>query len=241
MNSFMKNWNFGGGGTLSKHSRLTRHIGFCKNFSGAFTLAEVLVTLGIIGVVSAMTLPTLVKNHQRQVYVTQLQKVVSEITQAVEMATTEHNAISFREAHVSDTDFLKSYFKIAKTCTDNEQDLKTCFADEYKNLNGNAIRLRDFVHGSCAVITNGASICVNHNGDHITVSTDINGKKGPNIYGRDLFVFMVGDNAEIFTDTQTASSNLLSTCSSATKVDIEGDNYGACLTKLINDGWKMDY
>ena len=37
----------------------------------AFTLAEVLVTLGIIGVVSAMTLPTLVKNHQKKVFVTQ--------------------------------------------------------------------------------------------------------------------------------------------------------------------------
>ena len=44
-----------------------------------FTLAEVLVTLGIIGVVSALTIPTLVKNHQRQVYVTQLQKVVNEL------------------------------------------------------------------------------------------------------------------------------------------------------------------
>ena len=48
-----------------------------------FTLAEVLVTLGIIGVVSAMTLPTLVKNHQRQVYVTQLQKVYNELSQAL--------------------------------------------------------------------------------------------------------------------------------------------------------------
>ena len=38
--------------------------------SAAFTLAEVLVTLGIIGVVSAMTVPTLMQNYQRQSYVT---------------------------------------------------------------------------------------------------------------------------------------------------------------------------
>lgn len=37
----------------------------------AFTLAEVLITLGIIGVVAAMTLPTLIQNHQKQVYATQ--------------------------------------------------------------------------------------------------------------------------------------------------------------------------
>ena len=44
----------------------------------AFTLAEVLVTLGIIGVVSAMTVPTLMQNYQRQSYVTQLHKVYNE-------------------------------------------------------------------------------------------------------------------------------------------------------------------
>ena len=43
----------------------------------AFTLAEVLITLGIIGVVAAMTLPTLIQQHQKQVYVTQLQKAVN--------------------------------------------------------------------------------------------------------------------------------------------------------------------
>ena len=43
----------------------------------AFTLAEVLITLGIIGVVAAMTLPTLIQNHQKQVYATQLKKSIN--------------------------------------------------------------------------------------------------------------------------------------------------------------------
>lgn len=43
----------------------------------AFTLAEVLITLGIIGVVAAMTLPTLIQNHQKQTYVAGLQKAMS--------------------------------------------------------------------------------------------------------------------------------------------------------------------
>ena len=45
----------------------------------AFTLAEVLITLGIIGVVSAMTVPTLMQNYQRQSYVTQLHKTYNEM------------------------------------------------------------------------------------------------------------------------------------------------------------------
>lgn len=42
-----------------------------------FTLAEVLITLGIIGVVAALTLPTLIQNHQKQVYVNGLKKALS--------------------------------------------------------------------------------------------------------------------------------------------------------------------
>ncbi len=51
-----------------------------KRIKKGFTLAEVLVTLGIIGVVSALTVPTLMQNHQRKVFVTQLHKVYSEIS-----------------------------------------------------------------------------------------------------------------------------------------------------------------
>ena len=52
----------------------------------AFTLAEVLITLGIIGVVAAMTLPVLISNHRKQVYVTQLKKSVSTLEQAFHLA-----------------------------------------------------------------------------------------------------------------------------------------------------------
>ena len=41
----------------------------------AFTLAEVLITLGIIGVVAALTLPSLIENHKKQVIVSRLNKV----------------------------------------------------------------------------------------------------------------------------------------------------------------------
>lgn len=46
-------------------------------YKKGFTLAEVLITLGIIGVVAAMTLPTLIQNHQKQVYVNGLKKALS--------------------------------------------------------------------------------------------------------------------------------------------------------------------
>ena len=51
-----------------------------------FTLAEVLITLGIIGIVAALTMPTLIQNHRKQVIETRLKKFYSTVNQAVKLA-----------------------------------------------------------------------------------------------------------------------------------------------------------
>lgn len=55
-----------------------------------FTLAEVLITLGIIGVVAAMTLPTLIQNYKNQVVETRLKKFYSVMNQAVMLSESEN-------------------------------------------------------------------------------------------------------------------------------------------------------
>ena len=59
-------------------SRFTSHFSLK---SAAFTLAEVLITLGIIGVVAAMTMPALIANHRKTVLKTQFKKAYSELQQ----------------------------------------------------------------------------------------------------------------------------------------------------------------
>lgn len=56
----------------------------------AFTLAEVLITLGIIGVVAAMTLPALIQDHRNHVVETRLAKFYSTFNQAIQMAEVEY-------------------------------------------------------------------------------------------------------------------------------------------------------
>lgn len=63
----------------------------CKK---AFTLAEVLITLGIIGVVAALTLPTLMANYRKHVVVTKLQKIYSVMNQAINMSNAEYGDVS---------------------------------------------------------------------------------------------------------------------------------------------------
>lgn len=55
-----------------------------------FTLAEVLVTLGVIGVVAAMTLPTLIQNYRNHVAETRLKKFYSTFNQAIQRSVVEN-------------------------------------------------------------------------------------------------------------------------------------------------------
>ena len=61
----------------------------------AFTLAEVLITLGIIGVVAAMTMPTLIQKQQDVATVSRLEKAYSILSQAVISAQQEYGEIDF--------------------------------------------------------------------------------------------------------------------------------------------------
>lgn len=58
--------------------------------SNAFTLAEVLITLGIIGIVAAMTMPTLIQKNNNRVVETRLMKFYSAINQAIKMAEVDY-------------------------------------------------------------------------------------------------------------------------------------------------------
>ena len=53
---------------------------FNKKFG--FTLSEVLITLGIVGIVAALTIPAIMKNYKNRLYVSELKKVYSQLTNA---------------------------------------------------------------------------------------------------------------------------------------------------------------
>ncbi len=221
----------------------------------AFTLAEVLVTLGIIGVISAMTLPTLVKNHQRQVYVTQLQKVVNELSQAAERAIQESNAITLTETPYRTSNnraaqqFLSKYLKVIQTCT---TDRSPCMASVYKQLNGtvfNGWAMNVNATSPCVSLADGAAVCMSGGfetdeysdgeynwHDYVRIYIDVNGQQGPNILGRDLFY------AELYSDGKIAEGYDIDPTWHGNECGVANATYGSgCLSKIMSDGWKMDY
>jgi len=68
-----------------------------KNFKQGFTLAEVLITLGIIGVVAAMTLPTLIQKHQKKVLATKFKQSLSILTQGFQKMMADEEVTNFND------------------------------------------------------------------------------------------------------------------------------------------------
>src|SRR5574344_1389620 len=114
-----------------------------------FTLAEVLITLGIIGVVAAMTLPTLINNTNKKEMVTKLQKEYSVLSQALLLAENENGLAGtwgFRDGSTAQVlqiyDYLSPHLNIIKYCGvdykgDSTQNKGVgCFDSNWLGLNG---------------------------------------------------------------------------------------------------------
>lgn len=248
-----------GGGHLKASSYSVFRL--CKQFF-AFTLAEVLVTLGIIGVVSALTVPTLMQNYQKKSYVTQLHKVYNEILQASMNLQTDKNAVNLRETGLGSVDgsvnFIKNYFKVIQDCGN---DPSPCFASgNYKKIDGTKYLNYDNSASKSHhyfVLASGAAIVIYPHTDIsdnivVEIGTDINGKQGPNIVGRDVFGMYLYNNGVIddysvdvdagreYIDPplseEVREKNFQSACNSSQSTWGHG-----CFGKILNDNWEMTY
>ena len=214
----------------------------CKYF--AFTLAEVLVTLGIIGVVSAMTVPSLMQNYQRQSYVAQLHKFYNELSQASVRYMTDKNALSLKEAGLTSTaaldDFFKTNFKIINDCGNTST---PCFApnSEYRKINGNSCGT---YKSRYITLVSGVSLGYTYDSGEkiVSIDVDINGQKGPNIAGRDAFVItlysngLIDDAANEAPLTKEQRDTLYTeNCAGA------NSSWIGCFGKILNDNWQMTY
>ena len=157
------------------------------NIKNGFTLAEVLITLVIIGVIAALTIPTMVNNLQRNELRSQFKKAVSLSSQAVQKMKTDYGDTIYTQG-TSDletyNDFVekfKSYFAIAcdgNTCVD---------LDKYKTIKKtSAVSSIYNYFKNCFIAQDGMLFCFNRGGatHDMYVFIDVNGLKKPNEIGR---------------------------------------------------------
>ena len=93
----------------------------------AFTLAEVLITIGIIGIVAALTIPTLVNNYQTRSWNISSSNFEAKFGEALKIMNTQQSLsnLGTTERFVNE---LQKHMKITKVC--NNEELTLCFPDE---------------------------------------------------------------------------------------------------------------
>ena len=151
----------------------------------AFTLAEVLITLVIIGVVAALTIPTAISKYRKTTVETRVKASFSTLSNAVKRATADHGDIALWEIDNTE-DFLNKYMlpyirNSKGRCSDIVGGDKECQLILSNGTIWEVAAMRNFVY------------YVNDGLDHyyIMVKADINGKAKPNKAGYDQFFFYI--------------------------------------------------
>lgn len=192
-----------------------------SNMKNAFTLSEVLITLGIIGVVASLTMPSLIKNYRHRVLKTQFAKSYSILSQILEEAKIEYN-----DCNANNTEEIKALVyenlnKVqGKILTNKDPNI---IFDKYKQYSLTGVEANVALHTNCliggqvflyawgpvyqAITADGAfvGLCSHaragspeiagataYSSGHGTfITVDTNGLKKPNRFGEDIFGFHV--------------------------------------------------
>lgn len=176
-----------------------------------FTLAEVLLVLSVIGIVAALTIPTLIQKVSKDQYVSKLKKEYSTLSQAFLLLQTENggtltgNIFTAGKTHVDLINALATKINIIKNCGTGTG---CWYSSSTYQLNGNIFEANADTTstGGRAVLADGTLLYTYNYANDCTsdwgtgpidgkactfVSLDLNGVSGPNTLGRDIFRFYI--------------------------------------------------
>ena len=116
---FSHSANFGGGGNLLRLSNESLENGTAKpchpEAQRAFTLAEVLITLGIIGIVAALTLPAFISNIQGRIQAKRVENINQKLSKVTDKMAVQSGLIGYPDT-MSFVQEMKKHMSIAKVC-----------------------------------------------------------------------------------------------------------------------------
>ncbi len=190
---------------------------WCKTKKAAFTLAEILITLAVIGIVAALTMPVLINKYQERVTITKVKKMYSTLNQAVKLAEVDNGPINMWDLPTPVNggsqklySYLKPYLRVAKECV--EDNSSNCIdenvtltqldgttwtsASSYASSSYVRIFLSDgglLWFRTTSRMNNG--YCGDNDAGYTDVCGmfwyDVNGSASPNTMAKDIFVFVL--------------------------------------------------
>ncbi len=241
--------------TLSQRERVNnRKTGLPRSLrslamtKAAFTLAEVLITLGIIGVVAALTLPNLIANYQKKQAVIRLKKVYSVINQAYNLSIAENGPAEYWAKPDGDVtkdavaqyvrQYWLPYFKSVQTCSKTGNCATS--ASRYTMSGTGCFEIIDN-NRYTIILADGTIIAFvpfdyNSNigvfwGAKQAFYIDVNGDKKPNIAGKDSWVLEITDGKLRGAYSGYGKSLIENNC-------VNGNGQG-CASLIINNAWVM--
>ena len=198
-----------------------KSMSFQNKQEQAFTLAEVLITLGIIGVVAALTLPSLINRTKNRELHTAFLKTFSELNQVAQkyyadMGETVTDTSFATQSNLAD-EIMTKYYKGSTKITSNGMgtddgngnflafySIRTLSGKAYSGGANSLGKNSSFICDNSPFYqtASGALFIFNDNAETETqngpvVCVDINGKKGPNRYGMDYFLFAFTKNGNV--------------------------------------------
>lgn len=193
-----------------------------RKINFAFTLAEVLIILGIIGIVAAMTIPSLMNTVQDSQYKQAWKKEFSALSNATTRVMNDNggsvaNACSSLDPNCF-RDVYTPYLNVTKSCNQNAS-YGTCWdytnSDDHKGAwggNNSGVLLNDgalvmFYYTSVDCSSNAFGNNISRCGN---IFVDTNGFKGPNKVGKDIHCVIIAKNSVIPLGSNQITSNVAS-------------------------------
>ena len=170
-----------------------------KNKYFAFTLAETLITLVIIGVIAAITVPVMMNATNQAQFIERCKKMYSTLSQAKDLAEMNDGPmtgwdLSGYPGEDNSTVFVKKYIlPYVVKAKDCGRTLQGSCAFQYRDLNSpNHANWSDGWH---KIILNDGSTAIfqySENADSriVLAKVDVNGDAKPNVFGKDIFTFV---------------------------------------------------
>lgn len=222
---------------------------FLDNFKcfAAFTLAETLIVMGIIGVVAALTIPNLNSSTADKEKVAKVMKAYSNINDAVGRAEAVYGPLNdWVQLASNDVDMfnrmgerITEFMKISKTCGTNKN--QGCIGKKNYDKTSNNVPIFSLIAGDSAdlgykvILADGMSLSISAvygTGDWLFLF-DIDGpNKGPSMLGKDIFSFTIVRNSsptELRPDPKSTTTSLNNCFQS-----------GLCTEWVVNNG-NLDY
>jgi len=245
-----------------------------------FTLAEVLITLAIIGVIAAITLPSLMDNANYRALEKQTAKFYSTLQNVTGMIQAEYQVDDLSDINLT-PELIASKLKVAEQCS-----IKDCAPKKYGFLDRslekkspsllfmgaggygyteNDQEVDDQGNENLYLLEDGTAVYIERRVNMtriedknnkvtkrqpLTLYVDVNGKKAPNVLGRDLWIVSISNDGKLvdpevttITEKKDAQGDVVKseTNNLLTKDNCNLNYSGSCFNYFRKNGFKFDY